>query len=241
MVSMTALHSLTAELHAGFLTLAFVCIMLVAGSQVIVHLRNRKWMPRKLVDLAIRTRGYLEAAGYVGAALGLIGILLSAYTGMYAWPQDVLLDSVVVQNKIMFTTFSGVLWGGVLFIRARFGRGLWTCPMMAAFYTGLAFVAYGILGMTGSLGAHLTVGESILDPLWDWIGMRVDTPIALDAEVAAGIAIVCGMIFVLSLAIARKYDLFSVRLEAETCQKLFRWDEPRILESSPPQERSEGK
>jgi len=234
MVSMTALHSLTAELHAGFLTLAFVCIMLVAASQVIVRLRNG--MPRKLVDLAIRTRGYMEAAGYVGAALGLIGILLSAYTGMYAWPQDVLLDSAVVRNKIMFTTFSGVLWGGVLFIRARFGRGLWTCPMMAAVYTGLAFVAYGVLGMTGSLGAHLTVGESVLDPLWNLIGMRGDTPIALDAEVAAGLAIVSGVIFVLSLAVARRYDLFSVRLEPETCQKLFKWDEPRILESTPPRE-----
>lgn len=228
MVSMSALHSLTAELHAGFLTLAFVCIMIVAVSQVVVRLRNRKWMPKRFVTLAIRVRGYTEAAGYVGAALGLIGILLSAYTGMYAWPQDVLLDSAVVRNKIMFTTFSGVLWGGVLFIRARFGRGLWTCPMMAGLYTGLAFVAYGVLGMTGSLGAHLTVGESVLDPLWSLIGMRVDTPITLGANVAAGIAIACGVVFVLALAVARRYDLFAVKLAPETCQKLFKWDEPTI-------------
>lgn len=232
MVSMSALHTLTAELHAGFLTLAFICIMMVAVAQVVVRLKNKSWMPRRLVSLAIRVRGYAEAAGYVGAALGIIGLLLSAYTGMYAWPQDVLLDSPVVMNKIMFTAFATVLWCGVLFIRARFGRGLWTCPMMAAVYVGLTFVAYGVLGMTGSLGAHLTVGESVLDPLWNLIGMKVDDPIALEPNMASGIAIACAIAFVLSLAVARRYDLFAVKLEPAACQKLFRWDEPTIQESS---------
>ena len=230
MVSMSALHSLTAELHAGFLTLAFICIMMVAVAQVVVRLKHKSWMPKRFVTLAIRIRGYAEAAGYVGAALGIIGLLLSAYTGMYAWPQDVLLDSPVVMNKIMFTAFSTTLWCGVLFIRARFGRGLWACPMMAAVYVGLAFVAYGILGMTGSLGAHLTVGESVLDPLWNIIGMRVDTPIALEPDMASGIALTCAIVFVLALAVARRYDLFAVRLEPAACQKLFRWDEPTIQE-----------
>jgi hypothetical protein len=234
MVSMTALHSLTAELHAGFLTLAFVCIMMVAVAQVVVRLREKRWMPQSFVNLAIRIRGYAEAAGYMGAALGIIGLLLSAYTGMYAWPQDVLLDSPIIRNKIMFTVFSTVMWGGVLFIRARFGRGLWTCPMMAAVYVGLAFVAFGVLGMTGSMGAHLTVHESVLDPFWNFIGMRVESPITLGPGVAETIAIICGIVFVLSLAVARRYDLFSVKLEPAVCQKMFKWDEPRIQETIPP-------
>jgi hypothetical protein len=234
MVSMSALHSLTAELHAGFLTLAFVCIMMVAVAQVVVRLKNKSWMPKSFVRLAIRIRGYAEAAGYVGAALGIIGLLLSAYTGMYAWPRDVLLDSAVIRNKIMFTVFSTVMWTGVLVIRARFGRGLWACPMMAAVYTGLAFVAYGVLGMTGSLGAHLTVGESVLDPFWNLIGMRVSDPITLSPGLAESIAIVSGIVFVLSLAVARRYDLFSTKLEPTVCEKVFRWDEPRIEESVAP-------
>lgn len=236
MVSMSALHSLTAELHAGFLTLAFVCIVIVVAAQITVRLRNR--LPRRLVNLAIKTRGYAEAASFVGAVLGVIGLLLSAYTGMYAWPEDVLLESAVVRNKILLTAFATVLWAGVVFIRFRFGRGLWTCPAMAVVYVGTVFAAYGVLGMTGSLGAHLTVGESVLDPLWNLIGVQVSEPITLSLGHAALVAIASGAAFVLSLLVASRYNLFGVRLAPETCQKFFRWDEPRIVEPGQQEKRS---
>ena len=108
MVSMSALHSLTAELHAGFLTLAFICIVIVAVSQIVV--RMKKCLPKRLVDLAIKVRGYAEAAGYVGAMAGVVGLLLSAWTGMYAWPQDALLESAVVRNKITLSLYATLLW-----------------------------------------------------------------------------------------------------------------------------------
>ena len=50
MVTVEALHALTSELHAGFLTLAFVCIMIVAGCQIVVRFRNR--MPKSFVNIA---------------------------------------------------------------------------------------------------------------------------------------------------------------------------------------------
>lgn len=226
MVSMSALHSLTAELHAGFLTLAFLCIMIVAASQIAVRYRSR--MPKRLVGLAIRVRGYAEAAGYVGAVGGLLGLLLSAWTGMYAWPASALLDSPEVRNKIMLTVFATVLWSMVVFIRMRFGRGLWTCPAMATVYAALAFVAYGVVGMTGSFGAHLTVGESVLDPLWNFVGVDVGEALALEPSTAAILAILSMLGLVLSLLVAQRKDLFSVRLGPETCQKFFKWDEPVI-------------
>jgi len=42
MVTMSALHALTAELHAGFLTLAFVCIMITALCQIAIRLKDRE-------------------------------------------------------------------------------------------------------------------------------------------------------------------------------------------------------
>lgn len=226
MVSMSALHSLTAELHAGFLTLAFVCIMIVAISQIVVRFRHR--MPKIFVKWAISVRGYTEAAGYVGAVLGILGLLLSAWTGMYAWPADVLLDSAVVRNKILLTAFSTVLWGGVVYIRSRFGRGLWTCPSMATLYVAMTFVAFGILGTTGSMGAHLVQGGSALDPLWNFVGFQVTANLVLDANMDAAIAIASAAALVIALVVARRYDLFSVKLGAETCQRVFKWDEPKI-------------
>ena len=61
MVTMSALHALTAELHSGFLTLAFVCVMIVAAAQVVVRYKNH--MPDIFVRWAIVVRGYAEAAG----------------------------------------------------------------------------------------------------------------------------------------------------------------------------------
>ncbi len=231
MVTMSALHSLTAELHAGFLTLAFACIVAVALAQITVRLKN--YMPRRLVRTAIQARGYLEATGYVSAIAGLVGLFLSAYTGIYAWPQDVLINDPIVRNKIMLTSFSTAFWIGIVIIRTRFGRGLWTCPTMAFLYVVLAIVGFGVVGMTGSLGAHLTVGSSILDPLWQFFRIDYTKTIEIATVLAAIIAVVSVVAFIISLAVARTYDLFSVKLGSETCSRLFKWDEPTIQYEAP--------
>lgn len=231
MVTMSALHALTAELHAGFLTLSFVCIMIVAISQIVVRLKSR--MPTIFVRWAIKVRGYTEAAGYVGAVLGVLGLLLSAYTGMLAWPESVLLQDAVVRNKILLSAFAVMLWGGVVYIRTRFGRGLWTCPAMATLYVVLTFVAFGMIGTIGSMGAHLTQGGSALDPLWDYVGFKVNQGLSLSANIDAAIAIGSAAALVVSLYIARRYDLFSVKLGPETCQRVFKWDEPTIVTETP--------
>jgi len=233
MVSMSALHSLTAELHAGFLTLGFVCIIAVTLAQITVRYRNH--MPKRLVSAAINVRGYLEATGYVGSIAGLVGLLLSAYTGMYAWPQDILLDNAVVRNKILLTVFSMAFWIGVVYIRTRFGRGLWTCPMMASLYVVLAIVGFVIVATAGSMGAHLgTAGSSILDPLWQAVHLDITKTLAIPTVVAAAIAIISVLAFIVALAVSRNYELFAVKLAPETCSKFFKWDEPVIVYQAPP-------
>jgi hypothetical protein len=228
MVTMSALHALTAELHSGMLSLAFACIMIVFAAQVVVRLKNR--MPGRFVHWAIVVRGYAEPAGYVAAVAGLLGLLLSAWTGMYAWPMEKLLDSGIVRNKILFTVYATALWTIVVFMRTRFGRGLWSCPPMMTVYAGTAFVAYGFIGMAGSLGAHITQGGSVLDPLWNIVGFRVSSTVELAPQLAAAIALASALVFVITLRIASKYDLFSMKLAPETCQKIFKWDEPKMQE-----------
>lgn len=231
MVTMSALHSLTAELHAGFLTLAIVSILGVAFCQLIVGFQAR--LPKKLVNFAIKSRGYLEPAGYVGAFVGVIALVLSGWTGMNAWPHDALLESAVIRNKITLTIFGTVLWAMIVYMRIRFGRGLWTCPMMATLYAGLAVVAFGFVAAAGSMGAHLspTVGESILDPLWDLFNINITEDLVLPSTIAGGIALICITLLFISLIVARKYKLLTVELTPETCQKatnIFKWDEPRL-------------
>lgn len=226
MVSMTSLHSLTAEIHGGMLTLAFACIMAVAVSQVVVAYRKR--FPAGLVDLALKVRGYAEATGYVAAVGGLIGLFLSTYTGMYAWPQEDLLLSEEVRNKITLTVFAIALWSMVVFIRFRFGRGLWTCPAMAMVYTLVALAAMAVTGATGSVGAHLTKGESLMDPLWDTLRVEITESFVLEPGIATAIAFVSVVVLMFSLMYGKRKGLFEVRLGPDTCQKFFRWDEPTI-------------
>ena len=228
---MSALHSLTAELHAGFLTLAILGILGTAICQLIIGFKNR--LPKKIVSFAIKARGYLEPTSYVGATVGVIALVLSGWTGMNAWPREALLESAIIRNKITLTIFGTVLWIMILYLRIRFGRGLWTCPMMATLYTGLAIIAFGFVAATGSMGAHLgtTVGESILDPFWDLFNIDITKDLVLSSTIAGGIALICVSLLLISLIIARRYRLLTVELSPETCQKItsiFKWDEPKL-------------
>ncbi|UCE80861.1 MAG: hypothetical protein JSV94_06915 [Methanobacteriota archaeon] len=226
MISWSSAHTLTAEMHGGMLMLAFICIMMVALSQLAIAYKTR--FPDFLIDVAIKVRGYAEATGFFAAIGGFVGLLLSSYTGMYAWPQETLLLSEEVRNKITLTIFAIVLWAMVLFIRMRFGRGLWTCPKMATVYTVVAMAAMAITGACGSVGAHLTAGESLLDPVWEQLKITISEGFVLQPALAGVMALVGIAGLILSLVFAKKKDLFNVKLGPETCQRFYKWDEPVI-------------
>ncbi len=133
-----------------------------------------------------------------------------------------------VRNKITLTVFSMALWSMVVFIRFRFGRGLWTCPAMAAVYTLVALAAMGVTGATGSIGAHLTKGESLMDPVWEFLRVEITSSFVLQPGVALGLAFVAVIVLMLSLVYGKRAGLFEVKLCSDTCQKYFRWDEPTI-------------
>jgi len=227
MVSMGGLHALTAELHTGFLTLAFICIMIVAGAQIVVRLRNR--MPNLLVRWAIKARGYAEATSYVAAVGGIAGLIVSAWSGMYAWPIDNLLENDLIRNKILLTAYALVMWGGVVFIRTRFGRSLWACPAMATVYVAITIVAFGMIVISGCLGSEIFRNESLFDPLYNFVGLNVDKAFELDLNIAAAVALGSAVALIGSLVLARRKNLDTVRFSPETCQKVFKWDEPVIV------------
>jgi len=230
MVGMEALHSLTAELHGGMLTLAAVCIILTALAQIVMHFKET--VPKSFVRASLRSRGYLEATGYVAAIGGVLALLLSAFTGSQTWPVDALLDNAVVRNKIVLTAFATTLWGGVAVIRWRFGRSLWTCPPMAASYTLLAIVAMGITATAGSLGAHLTKGESILDFIWNLVGINVLQDLLLSVDWAMIVSILSIIVIIVILVVRKLSGINEEQLGPRKCTKWSKWDEPVIIEGN---------
>lgn len=229
MVDMAALHSLTAELHAGFLMLAFVGIVAVFICQIV--LRFRENMPKIFVRWATRSRGYFEATGYVAAVAGVLALILSAYTGANAWSVDQLLDSAIVRNKILLTIFATIMWIGVVVIRTRFGRSLWTRPPVAFLYTGIAVVAFGITSTAGSLGAHITQGGSFLDPVWEALGVDLTKDVSLDVNLALYVSIGGVILLIFSLLAAVISGIAKEEFHPKDCSSGSKWSEPTIGES----------
>lgn len=226
MIEMSSLHSLMAELHSGMLFLAFLCIIITAGSQLVVGFSKKKGI---FYRIATKIRGYTEATGIVAAIGGFVIILIASYTGMYAWGNiENVLISPEVRNKITLTAFAIAHWGLVIFIRLRFGRGIWTCPPMAVVYTAAATLAFAFTALSGSLGAHFTAGESLIDPLWDMLKIDITTDIILSTTAAIALAVASVIILVVIIAIGKKKGLFVKRLTRPKYETRFKWDEPVI-------------
>ena len=201
-MSMSALHSLTAELHAGFLTLAFVCILVAAVASVI----NRRGggccssRSERLDKMIV----YTDAAGYVAAIAGVFGLVLSAITGMLAWPIDALLDSELVQNKIMLTVLGTVLWCIVVATRSKFGSALYSSPLMSSLFVMITLASYAAISVAGSMGAHLTIGESVLDPLLQSIHINIENVFYLSTVIAIAIVLISAASIILMLIISKR-------------------------------------
>ncbi len=226
MIDMAALHAFTVELHSGFLTLAIIGIVLTALAQIAISFRES--VPR-LAGAAYKTRGYLEAAGFVAAIAGVVALIISAITGLGAWSPDALADSMITRNKIVLSSLALVAWIWVVAIRFKLGRSLWTCPWSTAAYTILALVAMSFTGMTGSLGAHLTQGGSWLDPFWDFIGFNpANVDLLLSLQVATIIAIISLFVILALLLISRLSRVGKEQLHVKICRHWPNWDEPTI-------------
>ncbi len=228
MVAMSALHSLTAELHTGFLTLAFAGIFLTFLCQMAISWE--KHMPPVLVRWARSIRGYTEAAGIVGAILGVIVLVASGFTGYDAYGNsNQILDIAITRNKVMFTIFATILWTAVVVFRLAFKRKLWTSFEVSGLYTLLALGAYGLTALTGSMGGHITKGESSIEPILKMVGFDYTQPFDFEPWLMVLVALMGIGAFIMGLAQIRLSKLWRLRPGADD-GNLRTWSEPRMIE-----------
>jgi hypothetical protein len=223
MVEMSALHSLSSELHTGFLTLAMIAIAVTFLCQLVIRFGRGGWFSR----LSVRVRGYTEAAGIMAALFGVLALLLSAYTGINSRDSfQILYDDPITANKILLTITMTAIWTMLVIIRLGVGKRLWTSGGFALFYTAVAAVGFAITALVGSMGAHLTQGESALDPLLRSLGIDYTKYFLLDANLAMIISIVSLAVIVVCIFLAARMRLLKVRI-ADMGSK---WTSPRIDE-----------
>ena len=212
---------MTAELHTGFLTLAFITIAGLLICQLLLRYAPKRSAGPRLLTI----REYLEPTSYIATFAGVLALVLSAVTGAAAWPADDLLTSPLTRNKIVLTTFALVLWSSVLFMRWTLKRSLWTYPATALLYIGLATAAYAITAGVGSLGAHLTQDGSLLDPLIGAIGIDLTKGMAMTSTVALAIAVASVVVIIVVLLVARRTGVAKRELKDTGPGPWPRWDE----------------
>ena len=195
MVDMGAVHAFTAEMHTGFLILAFACI----ACTFLCQLKLRFIKGERSNRLLKAARSYLEPTGFVAAIAGVFGLVLSAITGSLSWPAEMIQEDPLTGNKIILTSCALAIWCAAVFFRWKSTRDLWTFPSSSLLYTGMAAAAFGLTALAGSLGAHIVQGGSLLDPVLGALGLDLTQKIILDSSLAyiviiASIAVIAGFV-----------------------------------------------
>ncbi len=168
-VSLQALHAVTVEMHGGMLTLAAVCIVIK-----VIDLAYLRFLPGKFPRLYARFAPLSALAGpaaLLAAIGGIFGLAASAVTGYLLVPGSTLTDDPLGMNKVMVSVFAIYLWSIFVVLAVR-NRGLiWKSRRFSVIATGVALAGYASSIVGGSLGGTMAGKGSILDPVWELLGV----------------------------------------------------------------------
>jgi hypothetical protein len=195
---MRALHSVTIELHGGMLTLAFICIAIK-----VIDILWGRFLGDKggfLRRILIKASEYSSPTILLAAIGGVIGLLLSAYTGASLVPAGTLSTSPITLNKVMVTVVAVQLWTFMIVFNLAFGEKAWdgrNRRLIMVLSGGLGYF-FSITG--GSIGGTMAGKVSIMEPLWEFLGVDLHASWILSMEILyiiVGIVSVGGILLVI--------------------------------------------
>jgi hypothetical protein len=195
---MRALHSVTIELHGGMLTLAFICIAIK-----VIDILWGRFLGDKggfLRRILIKASEYSSPTILLAAIGGVIGLLLSAYTGASLVPAGTLSTSPITLNKVMVTVVAVQLWTFMIVFNLSFGEKAWdgrNRRLIMVLSGGLGYF-FSITG--GSIGGTMAGKVSIMEPLWEFLGVDLHASWILSMEILyiiVGIVSVGGILLVI--------------------------------------------
>jgi hypothetical protein len=174
MADLIAVHSMLVELHGGMITLAAVCILatLFARSRI----KTQQTSDNKVTfwptnSFAGRVARYTDPTAYLAVIGAVVGIIVSAIVGFFIWTIDFLASSPLGMSKVMFSVFAIAPLIVFIFIRSKSGENLWKSDSLSALYAGLGILGFIFAVIAGSLGGHMALKGSILDPIYALLGI----------------------------------------------------------------------
>jgi len=196
-VSMRAIHAVTVEMHGGMLTLAVACVLIKMAD-----LTYQRFFPGRVPRLYgyfSRLSSLAGPAAVLAAVGGVLGLVASAITGYLMSPGASLTDDPLAMNKVMVTVFAIELWSIFIVLAVR-NRDLWTVRRpLPLFASTAAFLGFACSMIGGSLGGTMAGKGSILDPVWETLGVDLHTSWILTIQFAVPVAVVVNTAAVLLL------------------------------------------
>lgn len=214
MVSLSAFHAVTIELHGGMLALAAFCILIIIFAALYERTFGRN--TGRFAGFFQKAAKYSEPTAYMAAIGGVIGLILSSITGylivagMYNTPSEALINSPPTMNKIMVTIIALELWIVFVVVRSWYGPKLWKVKYLARAYMLIGLVAFALTMIAGSMGGHMTGKGSILDPLLELFGITYSNPWMISLPSTTTMLLIVN-VFLVSYSIYYVYSNWLIR------------------------------
>ena len=175
MTSLVAWHSMLVELHGGMLALTAFCIFAILLSRA--HFNSRKtsetyglfWVADSYVG---KLAQFAEPTAYLASIGSVIGLIAAAIVGFYVYPLSFITSSPLGLSHVFLAILATDLMIVFVFLRSRYGQGLWNNRGTAAVYAGVGFLGFLCMVLSGSLGGHLAGTGSVLDQVYAFVGIN---------------------------------------------------------------------
>ncbi len=185
-IQMLTWHDFVVELHTG--VVVFVIVAIVLRLAVDAGQRGKVTASARVQEIRQGT----DFVAYLGAILAVVFLAISGITGYLLLPYSTLSGQSIYLNKAFVALAALFFWAAFAFLRYWSGttmwqkRGLYALAVITAFF-GLLFTT-----LAGSIGAELTIGQSVLTPVYNAFSINFSqlTLQPLDVEVTAVLVIV---------------------------------------------------
>ena len=110
---------------------------------------------------------------YVGSIIGFLGLIAGAVTGFMEpeWPISSLEASSIMRFKILWSVVTLEIYFFLIVVRAKLGDRIWVKPRTYIPYAALIVIGGGFMVLMAALGGLQVYGESIMQPIFDWVGL----------------------------------------------------------------------
>lgn len=183
--------------YEGMFMLSSVCIV-----SIIFFMLYSKGLGKILHVDVDNILMYIDPVSIAGASVGVILLMISLYQGFPSLVSGTLTNSQLRANLTMMVVSIIGLWIIFLIIRAKYGKELWHYGPLSAVCSFIGLAGLFFVLMIGSIRGHLMGQGSILDPMYDLLGI---SPLQFWTVGAIGISSLIGVCALAGIVFAYAY------------------------------------